>query len=256
MAAFKKFYTTEFSTAPQAISGEGYDAVRWLVKAVADAGTVDDATKIRAAMPAALSESKNMSNMANLDEAGDVDFSGTVPIRNGSITYEGKRVDGLHPSAIVKRRLVQCAEGHQLYREPQAWQLHPRSRRRGVAGGAGPGLRAVPGVARPPAAACRDHERGQQQMLAIGRALMAGPALLMMDEPSRGLAPLLVSQLFDLIAWVIAMGTTILLVEQNAVASLRIAHRAYVLESGRIALTGAARDLMNDPRVREVYLGL
>ena len=97
---------------------------------------------------------------------------------------------------------------------------------------------------------------GQQQMLAIGRALMAGPALLMMDEPSLGLAPLLVSQLFDLIARVNAMGTTILLVEQNAVASLRIAHRAYVLESGRIALTGAAGDLMNDPRVREVYLGL
>jgi branched-chain amino acid transport system ATP-binding protein len=97
---------------------------------------------------------------------------------------------------------------------------------------------------------------GQQQMLAIGRALMASPLLLMMDEPSLGLAPLLVSQLFDLIAQINRMGMTILLVEQNAVASLKIAHRAYVLESGKIALTGAAKDMMNDPRVREVYLGL
>ena len=87
MTAFKKAYTTEFNTAPQAISGEGYDAVRWLVTAVADAGTVDDATKIRAAMPAALSQSKNMSNMANLDEAGDVDFPMYVGIvENGKLS--------------------------------------------------------------------------------------------------------------------------------------------------------------------------
>ncbi len=87
VTAFKKAYTTEFNTAPQAISGEGYDAVRWLVTAVADAGTVDDATKIRAAMPAALSQSKNMSNMANLDEAGDVDFPMYVGIvENGKLS--------------------------------------------------------------------------------------------------------------------------------------------------------------------------
>ena len=97
---------------------------------------------------------------------------------------------------------------------------------------------------------------GQQQMLAIGRALMASPLLLMMDEPSLGLAPLLVSQLFELIVQINRMGTTILLVEQNAVASLKIAHRAYVLESGKIALSGEAKELLNDPRVRDVYLGL
>jgi branched-chain amino acid transport system ATP-binding protein len=97
---------------------------------------------------------------------------------------------------------------------------------------------------------------GQQQMLAIGRALMARPTLLIMDEPSLGLAPLLVSQLFNLIGQINRMGTTILLVEQNAAASLKIAHRAYVLESGKIALSGPARDLLNDARVREVYLGL
>ncbi len=189
-------------------------------------------------------------------------ISGTVPIRDGSITYDGKRVDGLHPSAIVKRHLVQCAEGRQLFPNlTVAENLKLGSYTRGLGGAA---LRAELGRVYELFPVLLDRRQqlagtmsgGQQQMLAIGRALMAGPALLMMDEPSLGLAPLLVSQLFDLIARVNAMGTTILLVEQNAVASLRIAHRAYVLESGRIALTGAAGDLMNDPRVREVYLGL
>ena len=189
-------------------------------------------------------------------------ISGTVPIQDGSITYDGKRVDGLHPSAIVKRHLVQCAEGRQLFPNlTVAENLKLGSYTRGLGGAA---LRAELGRVYELFPVLLDRRQqlagtmsgGQQQMLAIGRALMAGPALLMMDEPSLGLAPLLVSQLFDLIARVNAMGTTILLVEQNAVASLRIAHRAYVLESGRIALTGAAGDLMNDPRVREVYLGL
>ena len=97
---------------------------------------------------------------------------------------------------------------------------------------------------------------GQQQMLAIGLSLRARPLLLMMDEPSLGLAPLLVSQLFDLIARINGLGTTVLLVEQNAVASLKIAHKAYILESGRIALSGPARSMIGDPRIREVYLGL
>jgi branched-chain amino acid transport system ATP-binding protein len=189
-------------------------------------------------------------------------ISGVVPIRGGSITFDGRRVDGLHPSAVVKRRLVQCAEGRQLFpgltvldnlklgsyarglsaaalrtEMERIYELFPvlRERRQQLAG---------------------TMSGGQQQMLAIGRALMASPLLLMMDEPSLGLAPLLVSQLFDLIARINALGTTILLVEQNAVASLKIAHNAYILESGRIALSGKASDMINDPRVREVYLGL
>jgi branched-chain amino acid transport system ATP-binding protein len=171
-------------------------------------------------------------------------------------------VDGLHPSAIVKLGLVQCAEGRQLFPSltvlenlklgsythrlsaarmrselERIWQLFPvlLERRQQLAG---------------------TLSGGQQQMLAIGRALMARPALLIMDEPSLGLAPLLVSQLFNLIEQINQMGTTILLVEQNAVASLKIAHRAYVLESGTIALSGDAKELLVDPRVREVYLGL
>jgi len=189
-------------------------------------------------------------------------ISGVVPIRGGSITFDGRRVDGLHPSAIVKRRLVQCAEGRQLFpgltvldnlklgsyarglsgarmrtEMERIYELFPvlRERRQQLAG---------------------TMSGGQQQMLAIGRALMASPLLLMMDEPSLGLAPLLISQLFELITRINAQGTTILLVEQNAVASLKIAHSAYILESGEIALSGPARDMIDDPRVREVYLGL
>ena len=97
---------------------------------------------------------------------------------------------------------------------------------------------------------------GQQQMLAIGRALMAEPRLLLLDEPSMGLAPKVVDQVLDAIRALKASGLTILLVEQNARAALAIANRAYVLETGRIALSGSASDIRNDPRVREAYLGV
>ena len=189
-------------------------------------------------------------------------ISGVIPIRAGSVEYNGRRVDGLHPSVIVRLGLVQCPEGRQLFpgltvlenlrlgsysrslstaqmqtELQHVYRLFPLLQERG---------RQSAGTL----------SGGQQQMLAIGRALMARPTLLVMDEPSLGLAPLLVTQLFHLIEQINRTGTTILLVEQNAAASLQIAHRAYVLESGRIALSGAAADLLNDARVREVYLGL
>ena len=97
---------------------------------------------------------------------------------------------------------------------------------------------------------------GQQQMLAIGRALIAEPRLLLLDEPSMGLAPKVVDQVLDAIRALKASGLTILLVEQNARAALAIADRAYVLETGRIALSGSASEIRNDPRVREAYLGV
>jgi branched-chain amino acid transport system ATP-binding protein len=97
---------------------------------------------------------------------------------------------------------------------------------------------------------------GQQQMLAIGRALMAKPRLLLLDEPSMGLAPRLVAEIFAVIRTLKEAATTILLVDQNARAALAIADRAYVLETGRVAIEGAGRDLLGDPRVREAYLGL
>ncbi|MBC7226385.1 MAG: ABC transporter ATP-binding protein [Thermoflexales bacterium] len=96
---------------------------------------------------------------------------------------------------------------------------------------------------------------GEQQMLTIGRALMSRPRLLLLDEPSLGLAPMLVKAIFETIREINARGTTILLVEQNARAALKIAHRAYVLETGRVVLSGPAQDLMRDERVRKAYLG-
>ena len=189
-------------------------------------------------------------------------ISGVVPIRGGSITFDGRRVDGLHPSAIVKRRLIQCAEGRQLFPGLSVLDdLKLGSYSRGLSGA---GLRAeleriyelFPVLQERRQQLAGTMSGGQQQMLAIGRALMASPLLLMMDEPSLGLAPLLITQLFELIARINTQGTTILLVEQNAAASLKIAHSAYILESGRIALSGPARNMIDDPRVREVYLGL
>ncbi len=188
--------------------------------------------------------------------------SGVVPIRGGSITFDGRRVDGLHPSAVVRRRLVQCAEGRQLFSNLTVLEnLRLGSYTRGLSGAA---VRTeieriyelFPLLRERRQQLAGTMSGGQQQMLAIGRALMASPLLLMMDEPSLGLAPLLVSQLFELITRINGLGTTILLVEQNAVASLRIAHRAYILESGTIALAGPAKEMISDPRVREVYLGL
>jgi branched-chain amino acid transport system ATP-binding protein len=96
---------------------------------------------------------------------------------------------------------------------------------------------------------------GEQQMLAIGRALMAAPSLLLLDEPSLGLSPILVRAIFDIVRRINAAGTTVLLVEQNARAALRLAHRAYVLENGSISLSGAAHDLLSDNRVRSAYFG-
>ena len=189
-------------------------------------------------------------------------ISGVIPIWAGSIDYDGRRVDGLHPSAIVKLKLVQCAEGRQLF--PMLTVLENLKLGAYTRGLSASDLRneieriyeLFPVLLERKQQLAGTLSGGQQQMLAIGRALMAQPTLLIMDEPSLGLAPLLVSQLFDLIEQINRTGTTILLVEQNAVASLKIAHRAYVLESGKIALSGLAKDLLNDARVREVYLGL
>jgi branched-chain amino acid transport system ATP-binding protein len=96
---------------------------------------------------------------------------------------------------------------------------------------------------------------GEQQMLAIGRALMGRPRLLLLDEPSMGLAPMLINQIFRIIKEINEQGTTVLLVEQNASKALSIAHRAYVLETGKIVKTGKGSDLLTDPSVREAYLG-
>lgn len=188
-------------------------------------------------------------------------ISGVIPTWGGTVHFAGRTVNGLHPSAIVRMGLVQCAEGRQLFPDltvlenlelgaytrhlsaaqmreelTRVYQLFPLLRER---------IHQLAGTL----------SGGQQQMLAIGRALMARPTLLLMDEPSLGLAPLIVAQLFRLIRQIRELGTTILLVEQNARASLKIADRAYVMESGRIVLQGTAQELLGDSRMKDAYLG-
>jgi branched-chain amino acid transport system ATP-binding protein len=189
-------------------------------------------------------------------------ISGVIPLWSGRVEYNNQRVDGMHPSAIVKLRLVQCAEGRQLF--PHLTVLenlrlggYPRRLSRADMRTETDRIYELfPVLLERKSQLAGTLSGGQQQMLALGRALMASPLLLIMDEPSLGLAPLLVNQLFALIDRINRMGTTVLLVEQNAIASLKIAHRAYVLESGKIALSGPAKELLNNPRVREVYLGM
>ncbi|HEY7517942.1 MAG TPA: ATP-binding cassette domain-containing protein, partial [Methylomirabilota bacterium] len=167
---------------------------------------------------------------------------------------------GLAPEQIVQRGIVQVPEGRRLFPsltvrenlELGAWT--PRARRRRDV--------TLEGVlARFPALRARAAQRagtlsgGEQQMLAIGRALMANPRLLLLDEPSMGLAPVLVEQIFATIDSINRQGTTILLVEQNAAMALSIAHRGYVLETGVIVLSGSAAELAGNADVRRAYLG-
>ncbi|WP_433224880.1 ABC transporter ATP-binding protein [Microtetraspora malaysiensis] len=186
--------------------------------------------------------------------------SGLVRPSGGRITYEGRDIIGAKASAIVRLGLVHVPEGRRVFstlsvhdnlllggyavrdqaevkrRIDRVYGLLPRlAERAGQQGGTLSG--------------------GEQQMLAIGRALVTGPRLLLLDEPSMGLAPLVVAAVMDVIREINAEGTAVLLVEQNARAALKIAHRGYVIENGACVLTGTAADLRDDARVAEAYLG-
>jgi branched-chain amino acid transport system ATP-binding protein len=186
-------------------------------------------------------------------------ISGLLRSRTGDIKFMGNSIKSLSPNKIVENGLVMVPEGRRIflgltveenlemgaYTRPrseivqsmeQVYDLFPRLReRRTQVGGTLSG--------------------GEQQMLAMGRALMAKPKLIMLDEPSMGLAPLLVDLIFDIIKDLHKSGSTILLVEQNAQAALSIADRAYVLETGKIVKTGKGSDLIFDPDIKKAYLG-
>jgi branched-chain amino acid transport system ATP-binding protein len=187
-------------------------------------------------------------------------ISGVQPVTRGTIMFDGKPVDGLAAHARVRAGIVQVPEGRQVFAPlPVADNLR-----------LGAWTRSDADIKRDldevyaifPALTTKRHTAagalsgGQQQMLAIGRALMARPKLLLLDEPSMGLAPMLAEQILANVAALKRKGLTVLLVEQNAHAALAIAERAYVLETGRIALEGASAMLRNDARVQEAYLGL
>ena len=186
-------------------------------------------------------------------------ISGVHPIGKGSITFRGEQIHTLPAHAIVGRGISHCPEGRRVFydltvrenllmggfllakqavaeRLETVLDLFPRLRERlGQPGGTLSG--------------------GEQQMLAIGRSLMSNPSLLMLDEPSLGLAPLMVEKIFERIVELNRSGLTVLLVEQNASFALDISHRAYVLETGNVTLDGPSADLARDERVRKAYLG-
>ncbi|HUM15962.1 MAG TPA: ABC transporter ATP-binding protein [Candidatus Nitrosotalea sp.] len=187
--------------------------------------------------------------------------SGLLPLRRGRIEFEGRRLDGLSPSQIVARGLAHVPEGRQLFptmtvlenlelgaRTPAAraalrdtlervFELFPRLRERA-------------------AQLAGTLSGGEQQMCAIGRGLMARPRLLMLDEPSLGLAPVMVKAIFEDLGRINSQGITILLVEQNVLRSLHLAHRGYVLENGRMTLSGPRDDLLASGHIKQAYLGL
>jgi branched-chain amino acid transport system ATP-binding protein len=185
-------------------------------------------------------------------------ISGVQPINGGSIGFEGVPIAREAPHLRVRRGIAQVPEGRQIF-GPLSVEDNLRLgawTRRDAADDLARVYDAFPALAEKRALSAGALSGGQQQMLAIGRALMAKPKLLLLDEPSMGLAPILVEQIFTTIAELKRSGLTVLLVEQNAYAALGIADRAYVLETGRIVLTGPAHLLREDERVKGAYLGL
>ncbi|MFC7488886.1 ABC transporter ATP-binding protein [Knoellia sp. CPCC 206453] len=187
-------------------------------------------------------------------------ISGLVRAQRGTVTAFGRDITRATPWSIVEKGLIHVPEGRRIFsrltvhenlliggysirdkalidtRIRQVYDLLPRlADRRGQQGGTLSG--------------------GEQQMLAIGRAMIAGPQLLMLDEPTMGLAPLVVAQVMETITEINRAGASVLLIEQNARAALKVAHRGYVLDSGRVTLSGTAADLANDPQVVAAYLG-
>jgi branched-chain amino acid transport system ATP-binding protein len=187
-------------------------------------------------------------------------LSGILKPSAGTIRFLGTEIAGTAPAAIVALGLIQVPEGRRVFPNLSVREnLEMGSYRRGRAHRARNMDRVssiFPRLRERMAQRAGTLSGGEQQMLAIGRGLMAEPRLLILDEPSLGLSPLLVEEMFALIAGIRAEGLSVLLVEQNVVQSLGIADRAYVLEHGEFALTGPAATLLDDPRLRQTYLGL
>ncbi|HEY8322438.1 MAG TPA: ABC transporter ATP-binding protein [Candidatus Baltobacteraceae bacterium] len=186
-------------------------------------------------------------------------ISGLIAPAGGDVRFDGASLRGLSAHAIARRGLRHVPEGRRVFarmsvRENLALGGYGRSRAQNAAG-MEETLAIFPRLRERLDQVAGTLSGGEQQMLAIGRALMGAPRLLMLDEPSLGLAPLLVQTIFGVIRTLHERGTTILLVEQNARQALRVASRAYVLENGRIARHGAASDLLDDEAVVAAYLG-
>jgi branched-chain amino acid transport system ATP-binding protein len=187
-------------------------------------------------------------------------ISGIVPVASGAISFRGEPVTHTPPSERVRRGIVQVPEGRRIFadmtvRDNLLMGAHLATDPARVAADMDRVFHLFPILRERQAQLGGTLSGGEQQMLAIARALMGRPEILMLDEPSLGLAPLLVARIASVISEINRQGTTVLLVEQNASVALRLAHRGYVLETGRVVLEGRAEDLARNPQVREAYLG-
>ncbi len=187
-------------------------------------------------------------------------ISGLVRPTGGHIVFDGRPITGLEPAAILEAGIAHCPEGRRVFpyltvEENLAMGAYVRRDRDGIATDLERVCAHFPILGERRRQAAGTLSGGEQQMLAIGRALMARPRLILFDEPSLGLAPTVVETTFGIIADIRRQGTTVLMVEQNAYLALQMADRGYVMETGQIVLAGAARDLMANDHVRRAYLG-
>ena len=187
-------------------------------------------------------------------------ISGLLPPRGGRIVFDGREIHGREPADILQAGIAHCPEGRRVFphlsvQENLEMGAYVRRDRRDIARDVLRVCEHFPILAERRRQAAGTLSGGEQQMLAIARALMARPRLILFDEPSLGLAPTVVETTFGIIADIRRRGTTVLMVEQNAYLALRMADRAYVMETGRIVLAGAAGELLRNEDVRRAYLG-
>ena len=186
--------------------------------------------------------------------------SNIIKKRGGKIEFEGEDITNLAPDQIVRRRLIQVPEGRRIFlnlsvRDNLEMGAFTRGDKAGIKADMEKVYELFPRLKERITQISGTLSGGELQMLAMGRGLMAQPKLLLLDEPSMGLAPILVDEIFEIIQKINKAGTTILLVEQNAFKALSISNRAYVLETGSITKDGDAKELAKDPAVKEAYLG-
>ena len=187
-------------------------------------------------------------------------ISGLIAPKSGAVDFEGQGIAGLGAHEIVRRGISQVPEGRRIFADMTVLEnlelgAFIRNDKDGIASDMEMVFTRFPRLKERISQQAGTLSGGEQQMLAMGRALMSRPRLLLLDEPSMGLAPLLIKEIFSIIVDINKAGTTILLVEQNANMALSIANRAYVLETGRITLSGSAKDLAASEEVRKAYLG-
>ena len=187
-------------------------------------------------------------------------ISGLLAPAAGRMRFEGEDITHASPRHILSRGIAHCPEGrhvfpHMTVQENLEMGCHLRKDSSGIAADMARILESFPVLAERRRQVAGTLSGGEQQMLAIGRALMSRPKLILFDEPSLGLAPNIVERTFEIIQRIRAEGTTVLMVEQNAYAALEMCDRAYLLESGAMALQGSGRELIDNPHVRKAYLG-